>query len=239
MLIEAEILYTNLAFTLSTMELFIDSADPNEIRTAWDWGIISGVTTNPTLAARTGKPYRDTVQEILSILDEDGILNLEVVATDYAKILTEARALAEIDERVVVKVPCTQDGIKACAKLSASGILVNVTLVFSPVQALLAAQAGAFYVSPFVGRLDDVESSAGDEVVAKILDIYDNYDFETEVLYASVRDVQHVEDAALLGADIATVPFDILGQLVKHPLTDKGLEKFLSDWKEAKLELPI
>lgn len=221
------------------MDLFIDSANPEEVRTAWDWGIINGVTTNPTLAAKAGLPYRDLVGEILSIMDEDGVLNLEVVATEYTKMITEARALAEIDNRVVVKIPCTQDGIKACHKLSSSGILVNITLVFSATQALLAAKAGAFYVSPFVGRLDDIEANAGDDVVAKILEIYQNYEYETQVLYASVRDVEHVENAALLGADVATVPFEILQKLIHHPLTDKGLATFMEDWQKSGLQLPI
>jgi transaldolase len=221
------------------MELFIDSADPEEIRTAWNWGIISGVTTNPSLAAKTGLSYRELVTKILEILGEDGVLNLEVVATDYEGMVSEGKALAAIDERIIVKVPCTQEGIKACAKLSSEGILVNVTLIFSANQALLAAKAGAFIVSPFVGRLDDIEAGSGDDVVAKIMGIYENYEFETQVLHASVRDPQHVENAALLGADIATVPFNVLEELIKHPLTDKGLEKFMSDWKEAGLELPV
>ncbi len=220
------------------MQLFIDSANPEEIREAWDWGIIDGVTTNPTLAAKVGKPYAEIVKEILEIAI-DGVVNLEVIATDYAGMVEQAEALAKIDERIVVKLPCTQDGIKACAKLAGMGVFVNITLVFSVNQALLAAKAGAVYVSPFVGRLDDMEANAGDKLVEDIRTVYDNYDFDTEILYASVRDPQHVADAALIGADVATVPFAILKQLVQHPLTDKGLDQFLADWKSSGLSLPV
>jgi transaldolase len=220
------------------MQLFIDSADPKEIREAWGWGIIDGVTTNPSLAAKVGKPYTDIVKEILEVAN-DGVVNLEVVATDYQGMVDQAETLSKMDERIVVKLPCTQDGIKATAKLAGMGVFVNVTLVFSVTQALLAAKAGAVYVSPFVGRLDDVDPNSGDTLVEDIRTMYDNYDFDTEILYASVRDAKHVADAALIGADVATVPFEILKQLVQHPLTDKGLSKFLEDWNASGLTLPV
>lgn len=228
----------NLTNYLHRMQLFIDSADPKEIATAWDWGIIDGVTTNPSLAAKIGTPYPEIVEKILDILDPDSTLSLEVTATDYEGIVSQGKALADLDERIVVKVPCTAAGIKATHKLSSQGILVNVTLVFSARQALLAAKAGAFYVSPFAGRLEDIESEADDRVIQRIVDIYDKYQYHTQILYASVRTVQHVEMAAIYGVDITTCPFPILQSLVEHPLTDKGLEKFLADWRESGLQLP-
>jgi transaldolase len=220
------------------MQLFIDSADPNEIKTAWDWGIIDGVTTNPSLASKVGKPYPEIIQEILGIVDENTSVSLEVIATDYEGMLEQARKLASIDERVVVKLPCTTAGLQATKELGKEGILVNMTLVFSPAQALLAAKAGAFYISPFVGRLDDIEEHSGDDTLEEILTIMDNYDFESAVLYSSVRDVAHVQHAARVGADAATVPFDVLGKLVQHSLTDAGLTKFLADWEASGLSLP-
>lgn len=220
------------------MKLFIDSADPQEIKAAWDWGIIEGVTTNPSLAAKVGKPYSEVVMKILDIIDGESYLNLEVIATDFEGIVHQAKRLSEIDSRVVVKIPCTWEGVRATHRLSSEGVLINMTLVFSPAQALLAAKAGAFFVSPFVGRLDDKKKGDGNAVVAEIINIFDNYEFKSNVLYSSVRDVKHVEDAALLGSDFATVPFSVLSEMVQHPLTDKGLEKFLTDWDKAGLTLP-
>ncbi|MCA9379167.1 fructose-6-phosphate aldolase [Candidatus Dojkabacteria bacterium] len=219
------------------MKLFIDSADSQEIKTAWDWGIIDGVTTNPSLAAKAGRPYSEVALQILDILGQDTYLSLEVIATDVDGIMQQAKQLSSMDSRVVVKIPCTQAGVQATHRLSGEGTLVNMTLVFSPAQALLAAKAGAFFVSPFVGRLDDAQEGSGNNTVAEIINIFDNYDFASQVLYSSVRDVRHVEDAAILGADIATVPFKVLQKLVEHPLTDKGLDKFLADWDKAGLTL--
>lgn len=220
------------------MQIFIDSADPEEIRTAWSWGIIDGVTTNPSLAVKVGKPYREIVHEILDIIDEDSTVSLEVVATDYEGMLEQGRRLSAIDDRIVVKIPCTADGLKASKALTAEGVLVNMTLVFSPAQALAAAKTGAFYISPFVGRINDIEDGAGFDAVERIVETIFNYDFHTQILYASVRNVDYVEHAAKIGADIATVPFAVLQKIVKHPLTDTGLSKFLEDWKNSGLELP-
>lgn len=200
--------------------------------------MIDGVTTNPSLAAKVGKPYPEIVKEILEIIGPEATISLEVIATDFEGMVEQGSKLAALDERVVVKIPCTQDGLRATRALSEKDIKVNVTLVFSPVQTLLAAKAGAFYVSPFIGRLDDVEYGAGDDVVEASLQIMDNYMFESEILYASVRDVDHVMHAAMIGADIITIPFAILEKLVEHPLTATGLNKFLEDWKESGLELP-
>lgn len=224
------------------MLLFIDSADPTEIKTAWDWGIIDGVTTNPSLAAkseaaRSGKSYKEIVSEILSIVD--GPVSLETIATDYDGILKEARALHKLSKNVIVKIPCTQDGFKATKALSAEKIRVNMTLCFSVNQALLAAKVGAYYVSPFIGRLDDIQDDLGDQLIEDIVQVYQNYNFETKILDASIRDTEHVARSAEMGADIATVPLKVLSELHKHPLTDKGLESFLADWKTSGLELPI
>lgn len=219
------------------MQLFIDSADPKEIREAWEWGIIDGVTTNPSLTAKVNKPYKEIVREILKIVD--GPVSLETISTDYDGIIREARALSRISKNVVVKVPCIQEGFKATKALSEAGIKVNMTLCFSVSQALLAAKVGAFYVSPFIGRLDDISEHSGDELVIDIKRVYENYNFETKILDASIRDVEHVERSAIMGADIATVPFRVLKELFDHPLTYKGLEKFLNDWDEAGLQLPI
>lgn len=222
------------------MQIFIDSADPNEIREAYSWGIIDGVTTNPTLAAKAGRPYREIVDDILSIIGPENTISLETVATDVDEMIAEGEKLAAMDsanERIVVKVPATLAGITATKRLSEKGIKVNVTLVFSPTQALLAAKAGAYFVSPFVDRLDDIDPGTGNLLVKDIRDIYDNFNFESQVLYASVRSVDKVADAALIGADIATVPFKILRELSSHPLTDKGVEMFLDDWKKSGLSL--
>lgn len=214
------------------MKLFIDSADLVEIRRAVDAGLIDGVTTNPTLLARSagaeGDP-REILREITRLVPGD--ISAEVVATSTEEMLREGRELAKIADNIVVKVPLTPDGLAACRKLRAEEIKVNVTLCFSPTQALLAAKSAATYISPFVGRLDDV-SSNGMLLVEQIVQIYRNYAFATQVLVASVRHPDHIVQAALLGADVATVPGKVLFQLFNHPLTDKGLEGFLADWNK-------
>lgn len=219
------------------MQLFIDSADPTQVREAWDWGIIDGVTTNPSLAAKVGKPYQEIVTEILEIVD--GPVSLEVIATEYQEMVNQARALAKLHRNVVVKIPCTPDGLQAVKNLMAEGIKTNVTLVFSEAQALLAAKVGATYCSPFLGRVDDVADHAGEGLIQNISQIFWSHGFETELLAASLRDVPHVEAVAQLGADVATVPFEVLKKMMYHPLTDQGLERFLKDWDEAGLELPV
>ncbi len=212
------------------MEIFIDTANIDEIKKANDWGVIDGVTTNPSLVAKEkekGKDFKDIVKEICSIVDGD--VSAEVVATDYEGMLNEARVLSKVHKNVVVKIPLTPDGLKAVKLLEKDGIRCNVTLCFSANQALLAAKAGAYIISPFAGRLDDIGQS-GVELVEEIREIYDNYDFKTKILFASVRHPDHVKQAALLGADIATCPFSVIEQLFRHPLTDAGLKKFLDDW---------
>jgi len=212
------------------MKFFIDSANIGEIREALSLGMCDGVTTNPSLVAKEKRPFDDVVREILAAVP--GPVSLEVVSLDAAGMAAEARKLVELGGNVVIKVPMTTEGLKATKILSGEGIDVNQTLVFSPVQALMAAKAGAAYVSPFVGRLDDVAQN-GMELVEQILGIYDNYGFTTEVIVASVRHPMHVLKAAMLGADIATIPFNVIAQLAKHPLTDTGIEKFLADWKKV------
>ncbi len=213
------------------MKFFLDTADVDEIREGVSLGVVDGVTTNPSLIAKTGKTLEAVAREIGGIMD--GPLSLEVVSTEADAMVEEGRELAAIHPNVVVKIPMIREGLKALKRLSAEGVKVNVTLVFSPLQALLAAKNGATYVSPFVGRLDDI-STDGLDVVSDIIEIYDAYGFETEVLVASVRHPLHVLEAARLGADIATVPFNLLDQMLRHPLTDIGLEKFLSDWRKAR-----
>ena len=210
------------------MKFFLDTAKIEEIRRANDWGLLDGVTTNPTLIAKTGKPFLQVAEEIIEVLG-DRPVSLEVVATDYEGMVRQAREIAKLGPNVAVKIPMTPDGIKAVKTLSEEGIKTNVTLVFSPTQALLAAKAGATYVSPFVGRLDDI-SMEGMKLIEEIVTIYNNYGFETEIIVASVRHPEHVRMAALLGADIATIPFAVMEKLFKHPLTDIGLERFLKDW---------
>ncbi len=212
------------------MKFFIDTADVAEIREANALGILDGVTTNPTLISRTGRKFEEVIQEICSIVA--GPVSAEVVATDTEGMIREARQNASLAPNVVVKIPLIPAGLKAVKALSAEGIKTNVTLCFSAVQALLAAKAGASYISPFVGRLDD-RGHEGMEVVEQILTIYDNYDFKTEVIVASVRHPLHVLEAALMGADIATVPFATFEKLVSHPLTDDGLQRFLADWEKV------
>lgn len=212
------------------MKFFIDSANISEIKEAISLGMCDGVTTNPSLVAREKKPFNDVVKEILEAVP--GPVSLEVVSLDAKGMVAEAKKLVELGGNVVIKVPLTTEGLKATKILSGEGIDVNETLIFSPIQALMAAKAGAAYVSPFVGRLDDVAQN-GMELVEQILSIFDNYGFSTEVIVASVRHPMHVLEAAMLGADIATIPFGVIGQLAKHPLTDMGIEKFLADWKKV------
>jgi transaldolase len=212
------------------MKIFIDTANINEIREAASMGLLDGVTTNPSLVAKEGKNFNDLLKEICSIVHGD--ISAEVVATDYEGMIKEGRSLAKIDNKIVVKIPLIKEGLKAVKSLKAEGIRSNVTLCFSPNQALLAAKAGAYILSPFVGRLDDVGTS-GMDLIHQIITIYRNYNFETQVLVASVRHPMHVVEAAMMGADIATIPYSVLIQLIKHPLTDIGLEKFLSDWKKV------
>jgi len=215
------------------MKIFIDSANPKEVKEMWEAGIIDGVTTNPSLATKTGTEYKKAVSEILDIVDGD--ISLEVIATETVAMVKEGRALAKLHNNVVVKLPTTLDGLKALQILQTEGIRVNMTLVFSATQALLVAKAGAYIVSPFVGRLDDIAQD-GVDLIREIKQIYTNYNFETQILFASVRSPLHVKQAALLGADIATCPYDVLEKLIKHPLTDIGLKKFLDDFKDSKQE---
>ncbi len=213
------------------MKFFLDTANIDEIRQAADLGVLDGVTTNPSLVAREGRPFEEVILEICEIVQ--GPVSAEVLATDFETMVEEGRRLAAIHEHVVVKCPLTHDGIKATKQLSEDGIRVNVTLCFSPGQALMAAKAGAAYISPFVGRLDDI-SQDGMELVQQIIAMYENYGFPTEVLVASIRSPKHVLDAALMGADVATVPYKIFDALLNHPLTDKGLAAFLADWENAR-----
>jgi transaldolase len=216
------------------MKFFIDTANLYEIKEAKELGLIDGVTTNPSLVAKEGcknrEDFKKLVYEICEVVQ--GPVSAEVVSTDVDGMVKEAKELAEIHQHVVVKIPMITDGLKATRQLAEGGIKINVTLVFSPLQALLAAKAGATYVSPFVGRLDDI-SHTGMELVGQILEIYQNYIFETEVLVASIRNPLHVLEAAQMGADVATIPFKVISQLAKHPLTDVGMKQFLDDWKKV------
>jgi len=212
------------------MKFFLDTANLKEISSAMDMGLIDGVTTNPTLVAREGEQFLPLVTEICRLVE--GPVSLETVSTDAEGMMKEARDLKTIGDNVVVKIPMTPEGLKAVRACAAEGIRTNVTLVFSPVQALLAAKAGASYLSPFVGRIDDV-GNVGMDVISDIMDIKVNYGFETEIIVASVRHPGHVLESSLLGADIATVPFNVIMQLFNHPLTDIGIEKFLSDWEKV------
>jgi len=212
------------------MKFFIDTANVNEIREAAAMGMLDGVTTNPSLVAKEGKAFRPLLEEICSIVD--GPISAEVVSTDADGILKEGRELAKIHKNIVVKVPLIKEGLKAVRTFSQEGVKTNVTLCFSPTQALLAAKAGATYISPFIGRLDDI-SHTGMDLIQQIVQIYQNYSFKTEVLVASVRHPLHVVESALLGADVVTMPFKVIDQLVQHPLTTIGLEKFLADWKKS------
>jgi transaldolase len=212
------------------MKLFVDTGNLKEIEALSAIGILDGVTTNPSLLAKESGDYRQILKQICQTVK--GPVSAEVVATDAAGMISEGRSLAAIDEHIVVKVPFTKEGVKACKALASSGIRVNVTLIFSATQAWLAAKAGASYVSPFVGRLDDI-GTTGMNLIREIVDIFDNFEFSTEVLVASVRNPIHVVEAARMGADVVTVPAAVIEQCFKHPLTDLGLERFLKDWEKA------
>lgn len=212
------------------MKFFIDTADVKEIAAASELGLVDGVTTNPSLVAKSGRDFHEVLKEIISLVD--GPISAEVVATDAAGMISEGEELARLDpDKIVIKLPITEDGLKATKTLSQKGFKTNLTLIFSPLQALLAAKAGATYVSPFVGRLDDIGHD-GMEIVDQIRTIFDNYGYATEIIVASVRGPQHVLQAGLMGADICTIPYSVMLQLTKHPLTDIGLEKFLADWQK-------
>jgi len=213
------------------MKFFIDTANINEIKEANDMGMVDGVTTNPSLIAKEGRDFKEIIKEICDIVD--GPISAEVVSTDTDGMLEEARNLSKIHDNIVVKIPMLVNGLKATRKLAEEGIKTNVTLVFSPLQALMAAKAGATYVSPFIGRLDDI-SQEGLLLVEQIVEIYSNYAFDTEIIVASIRNPLHVLESALMGADIATIPFSVLKKLAAHPMTDKGLKAFLDDWDRAK-----
>lgn len=212
------------------MKFFVDTADVADIKRLNDTGLVDGVTTNPSLIAKSGRDFIDVIKEICALVD--GPVSAEVTATDAASMIEEGRKLAKIANNVAVKVPLTEAGLVACKTLSQAGTPVNVTLCFSAAQALLAAKAGAAFISPFVGRLDDIGQD-GMSLIGEIAEIYSNYDFQTEILVASVRSPQHVVDAARIGADVCTLPPGVIWQLFKHPLTDKGLEAFLKDWEKT------
>jgi transaldolase len=212
------------------MKFFIDTADVNEIREAHALGLVDGVTTNPSLIAKSGRKFTDVIKEITSIVD--GPISAEVVSLDAPGMIAEAEELVKIHKNIVIKLPMTPEGLKACKSLASEGVKINVTLIFSPLQALLAAKAGAAYVSPFVGRLDDI-SQNGMGIIEEIRTIFDNYGYMAEIIVASVRNPIHVLDSALIGADIATIPYSVMMQLAKHPLTDAGIAKFLKDWESV------
>jgi transaldolase len=212
------------------MEFFIDTAKVAEIKEALSWGVVDGVTTNPTKLAQAGRPFREVVEEICSLAP--GPVSVEAVSTEAGRMIDEARGLAALHENIVVKIPLIKEGIKAVKVLSAEGIKTNVTLNFSPTQALLAAKVGATYVSPFVGRLDDI-SQHGMDLAQQIRTVFDNYGFQTKIIVSAARHPLHVLEAALMGADVTTMTFEIMESLFQHPLTDKGLEMFLDDWKKV------
>ncbi len=212
------------------MKFFIDTADVTEIREAHALGLVDGVTTNPSLIAKSGRKFKDVIKEIVSIVD--GPISAEVISLDAPGMIKEGKELAKIHKNIVVKLPMTPEGLKACKALTDKGIKTNVTLIFTAMQALLAAKAGASYVSPFVGRLDDI-SQDGMGIIEDIRTIFDNYGYMAEIIVASVRNPIHVLDSALIGADIATIPYSVMIQLAKHPLTDAGIEKFLKDWENV------
>ena len=212
------------------MKFFIDTADVKEIREAHALGLVDGVTTNPSLIAKSGRKFKDVIKEIVSIVD--GPISAEVIALDAPGMIKEGKELAKIHKNIVVKLPMTPEGLKACKALTDKGIKTNVTLIFTAMQALLAAKAGATYVSPFVGRLDDI-SQDGMGIIEDIRTIFDNYGYMAEIIVASIRNPIHVLDSALIGADVATIPYSVMIQLAKHPLTDAGIEKFLKDWESV------
>lgn len=212
------------------MKFFIDSANVGEIKEAASLGILDGVTTNPSLVAKEGKDFRTLLAEICAIVD--GPISAEVVSTNFDGMMKEGRDLAKIHKNIVVKIPLIKEGLKAVKALKSEGIRTNVTLCFSPNQALMAAKAGAYFISPFIGRLDDI-STSGMDLIRQVMTIYKNYNYQTEVLVASVRHPLHVVEAAMIGAHICTIPFKVIDQLIKHPLTDLGLERFLADWKKS------
>ncbi len=216
------------------MKFFLDTANLEEIRKAKEWGLLDGVTTNPTLVSKEDMSFQELVTEILRLVD--GPVSLEVVSEHAQGMISEARELNKLGENVVIKIPLTPEGLKAVKILAQEGIKTNVTLCFSPTQALLAAKAGANYISPFIGRLDDI-SSYGMRLVEDIKDIYGNYGFETQIIVASIRHPMHVLEAALIGADIATMPFSVLEKLFYHPLTDIGIQRFLRDWEKVKARI--
>ena len=211
------------------MKFFIDTANVEEIKRAKELGMVDGVTTNPSLVAKEGREFKELIRDIADIVD--GPVSAEVVSLDAGGMVREAKDLAGMADNMVIKIPLVEEGLKAVRSLAQEGIKTNVTLCFSPVQALMAAKAGAAYISPFVGRLDDI-SHIGMDLIEQIMTIYENYAFDTEVIVASIRNPIHVLDAALMGADIATIPFKVIQQLIRHPLTDIGLENFLADWKK-------
>jgi transaldolase len=213
------------------MKFFIDTANIDEIKEAHSMGMVDGVTTNPSLIAKESRDFEDIIKEICELVD--GPISAEVISVDTEGMVKEARHLAKMHDNIVVKIPMTVDGLKATRRLAEEGIKTNVTLVFSPLQALMAAKAGATYVSPFIGRLDDL-SQEGLLLVEQIVEIYSNYAYNTEIIVASIRNPLHVLESALMGADIATIPFNVLGKLAAHPMTDKGLRAFLDDWDKAK-----
>lgn len=212
------------------MELYIDTANLDEIKEAAALGVLDGVTTNPSLVAKEDVDFHTRLQEICKVVP--GPVSAEVVSTDHDGMMAEADELLKIADNIVIKLPCITEGLKACKSLSDQGVRVNMTLCFQPLQAMLAAKAGAFLISPFVGRIDDI-SGDGMELIQHIRQIYDNYGFQTRILVASVRHPMHLVQSALIGADVATVPFNVIQQMMKHPLTDTGLERFLADWNKA------
>ena len=216
------------------MKIFLDTADVAEIREYAATGLVDGVTTNPSLAAKTGKDYVESLKEIVTIIK--GSVSAEVLATDFDGMMSQGRAVSKVAKNITIKVPLTWDGLKACRALSDEGLMVNVTLCFSPVQAMMAAKAGATFISPFIGRVDDIgEDGVG--LIRDIRAIYDNYGYKTEILAASIRSVSHVREAALAGADVSTIPTEIFKKLLSHPLTDKGLAAFMADAKKANVSI--
>ncbi|MCK5074943.1 MAG: fructose-6-phosphate aldolase [Calditrichia bacterium] len=211
------------------MKFFIDTANLDEIKEAASLGVLDGVTTNPSLVAKENREFKGLIKEICSVVD--GPVSAEVIAMDHKRMVKEAEDLLKIADNIAIKLPMITEGVKACKTLSDEGVMVNMTLVFNPLQAIFAAKAGAAFVSPFVGRLDDI-SHDGMGLIQQIVEIYNNYMYETEILVASVRHPMHVVEAAEMGADICTIPFNVIQKLIKHPLTDIGIEKFLSDWKK-------